>query len=38
MGLSAVFTDRNAVLEPASYSDQVGDLDDMIDWVPMKAR
>lgn len=38
LGLSTVFTDRNAVLEPASYSDQVADLDDMIDWELMEAR
>lgn len=38
LGLSTVFTDRNAVLEAASYSDQVADLDHMIDWQLMEAR
>jgi hypothetical protein len=38
LGLPTVFTDRNAALAPAHYSDRVADLDDMIDWELMKAR
>ena len=38
LGLSVVFTDRNAVLETARYSQRVDDLDSMIDWKLMEAR
>lgn len=33
-----VFTDRNAVLETARYSQRVDDLDIMIDWKLMEAH
>ncbi|GAA1746052.1 type II toxin-antitoxin system toxin DNA ADP-ribosyl transferase DarT [Luedemannella helvata] len=38
LGLPAVFTDRNAVLRVARFSNDPSDLDSMIDWNLMKAR
>lgn len=37
-GLRPVFTDRNAVLALAQFSDQVTDLDDLVDWPLMRQR
>lgn len=33
-----VFTDRNAVLQTARYSNDLADLDTIIDWTLMEAR
>lgn len=37
-GLRPVFTDRNAVLSLAQFSDRVTDLDDLVDWPLMRER
>lgn len=37
-GLQPVFTDRNAALEIAKFSDDITELDTMIDWPLMRAR
>lgn len=37
-GLPLVFTDRNAALRITRHADQVGELDDLVDWQVMRAR
>lgn len=37
-GLRPVFTDRNAVLALAQFSDRLTDLDDLVDWPLMRER
>ncbi|RRQ27383.1 DUF4433 domain-containing protein [Rhodococcus sp. Eu-32] len=37
-GLPLVFTDRNASLELAAYSDSLEELDDLVDWEVIRAR
>lgn len=38
VGIPAVFTDRNAALALATFSDEASELDTMIDWDLMRAR
>ncbi len=38
LGLSMLFTDRNAVLVPARFTPSLADLDTLIDWPLMRAR
>ncbi|WP_250283529.1 type II toxin-antitoxin system toxin DNA ADP-ribosyl transferase DarT [Frankia sp. CiP1_Cm_nod2] len=38
LGLALVFTDRNAVLEAATFRSDPADLDTLVDWPLMRAR
>lgn len=38
LGLPVVFTDRNAVLDIARFSNAIEDLDDLVDWPLMKLK
>lgn len=37
-GLPLVFTDRNATLEICRHTDQLGELDGLVDWQVMRAK
>ena len=38
LGLSVVFTDRNAVLDFARFSNDLAELDSLVDWTLMRGR